>query len=382
MVSEQAGEAPPSTAEVAYAPHMRAPEGIETPAMFLDLDVVEENIARMQRAIDRTGSVMRPHVKTHKSVRLARMQLEAGAVGITASSAGEAEVFADAGVADIFIGFTVWAAGARGRRIRDLHERVRLRVGVDSIDGAAQLAQAVHGSARRLQVVIEIDSGAGRAGVPPQQAGELASAAAGLGLDPVGVFTYAGQAGASRQAREPGAADERRSMTEAAASFESSGLPAQVVSAGTTPTALLSAGPPVTEVRPGEYLVNDADNVRLGTCSGGEDVALLVAATVVSTAVPGQVILDAGSKALGREGNPQKGFGVVPQVPGSFLRLLNEHHGYLTVPEGVRRPQLGEVVTIVPNHACPVANLFDEYVVARSSTVVGRWPVDARSHLY
>src|SRR5699024_1326637 len=137
MVSEQAEEAPPSTAEVAYAPHMRAPEGIETPAMFLDLDVVEENIARMQRAIDRTGSVMRPHVKTHKSVQLSRMQLEAGSVVIIASSAGEAEVFSDAGVADIFIGFTVWAAGARGRRIRDLHERIRISVVDDSIDGAS-----------------------------------------------------------------------------------------------------------------------------------------------------------------------------------------------------------------------------------------------------
>ena len=110
-------------------------------------------------------------------------------------------------------------------------------------------------------------------------------------------------------------------------------------------------------------------------------MGLLVATTVVSTAVDGQVIIDAGTKTLGREGNPEKGFGLVPSIPGSVLRLLNEHHGYLSIPDGVPRPSVGEVLTLVPNHACPVANLFDEYVVVNGGSAPKRWPVDARGHL-
>jgi D-serine deaminase-like pyridoxal phosphate-dependent protein len=368
--------------EIVTATYLRPPGDIETPAVFIDLDVVDANIRRMQDALTFSGVKLRPHMKSHKSVRVARLQVEAGASGITVSSAGEAEVFADAGFDDIFIAYTVWASGARGDRIRKLHERIRLSVGVDSLAGAEQLAYAVRGVQRPLEVLIELDCGAHRTGVDPQTAGDLAAEVERLGLRVRGVFTYAGQAGRSPEARLIGANDELRAAEAAIDAFGQHGLRAEVVSAGSTPTALLSSRSPLTESRPGEYVFNDADNVRLGTCRGLEDVGLLVASTVVSTAVQGQVILDAGTKVLGREGSPERGYGQVPSIPGSFLRLLNEHHGYLSMPEGVARPSVGDTVTVVPNHACPVANLFNEYLVVRSGSVIDHWLVDARGHLY
>lgn len=356
---------------------------IETPAVLVDLDVVDANIHRMQAAMAGRGVGLRPHVKSHKSVNLARRQLQAGAIGITVSSVGEAEVFAEAGFEDIFLAYTIWAGSRhRAERVMRLHSRVRsFSIGVDSEAGAQRLADATRGSRRPLRVLVEIDSGAHRTGVSPKGAGELAVACQRLGLDVAGVFTYAGHAGKSREARVEGAADEVRAAEEAIASFSMQGMPVEIVSAGSTPTALLSSRPPITESRPGEYIFNDADNVRLGTCEGLADVALLVAATVVSTAVDGQVIIDAGTKVLGREGNAEKGFGLVPSIPGSSLRLLNEHHGYLSIPDGVVRPAVGDMLTVVPNHACPVANLFDEYIVLQGGSPVDRWPVDARGHL-
>jgi D-serine deaminase-like pyridoxal phosphate-dependent protein len=359
------------------------PQGIETPAVFIDLDVVDANIKRMQAALSNSGVSLRPHIKSHKSVNLARRQLEAGAVGITVSSVGEAEVFAEAGCDDIFLAYTIWAGNPRrARRIRSLHEKVgSFSIGVDSVAGAQQLALATQGSSRPLRVLVEIDSGAHRTGVPPQEAGGLAAECLRLGLDVAGIFTYAGHAGKSREARPEGAGDEVRAAEQAVASFSAKGIPVGIVSAGSTPTAVISSRAPITESRPGEYIFNDADNVRLGTCESLADVGLLVASTVVSTAVQGQVIIDAGTKVLGREGNAEKGFGLVPSIPGSLLRLLNEHHGYLSIPDGVVRPSVGDVLTVVPNHACPVANLFDEYVVTQGGSETGRWPVDARGHL-
>lgn len=359
------------------------PPGIETPAVFIDLDVIDANIHRMQAALGNNGISLRPHMKSHKSVHLARRQLEAGAVGITVSSVGEAEVFAEAGFDDIFLAYTVWAGNSRrARRILNLHEKVgSFSIGVDSVAGAQQLALATQGSPRPLRVLVEIDSGAHRTGVPPQEAGGLAAECLRLRLDVAGIFTYAGHAGKSREARPEGAADEVLAAEEAIASFSARGIPVGIVSAGSTPTALISSRAPITESRPGEYIFNDADNVRLGTCESLADVGLLVATTVVSTAVDGQVIIDAGTKVLGREGNAEKGFGLVPSIPGSLLRLLNEHHGYLSIPDGVVRPSVGDVLTLVPNHACPVANLFDEYVVTQGGSDTGRWPVDARGHL-
>lgn len=355
------------------------PAGIETPAILLDPDVMEANIERMQTLADRARIGLRPHVKTHKSLEVGRRQLTAGAEGITAGTLGEVEVFARAGFDNIFFAYPFWAGGPRAARLRDVHEAIRLRVGLDSRDAADALA-GISRRGRPVEVVVEIDCGARRCGTPPGAAGELAAYARSVGLAPVGAFTYPGHGDRAPSARGTASDDEVTALAIARDALVGAAVEPLVLSAGSTPTSALSARPPVTELRPGEYVYNDLGKLRLGAC-GPADIAVFVAATVVSDAVPGQVIVDVGTKALGREGTPELGYGRAPAVPGAVLARLNEYHGFLSIPEGVSRPQVGDVLAIVPNHVCPAINLFDEVLVHRDGRVVDHWPVDARGHL-
>ena len=301
----------------------------------------------MQRVADTAGVRLRPHVKTHKSIALGRLQLAAGATGITAGTVGEVEVFAAAGFDDIFLAYPVWAGGTHGSRLRAIHDSIRLTVGLDSRRAAEALADAMTGSERPLQVVIEVDCGAARSGIPPDEAGALAVEAARLGLDPVGAYTYGGHGDRNPEARETAARDEIDALEIALRSMRKAGFEPTVASAGTTPTAAFVGRPPVTEIRPGEYIFNDIGKLRIGAC-GPADLALFVASTVVSDAVSGQVIIDAGTKALGREGSEARGYGVAAGLPGSFLRKLNEYHGFLAMDPGCPRPAVGDPVAIAP----------------------------------
>lgn len=351
------------------------PAGLDTPALVVDLAVVEANIARMQGVARAAGIDLRPHGKTHKSAEIGRRQIQAGAIGITAGTLGEVEAFAAAGIDDIFYAYPVVATSVRVKRLRAVRDRARLRVGLDS-RRAADLLGAAFDRGPRLEVVVEIDCGAHRCGVPPEEAGALAAHARSVGLEPVGVYTYPGHGSRDTSAPAGASDDEVAALDVGAAALRAEGIEPRVLSGGSTPTAARSARPPITELRPGEYVFNDLDNLRLGAC-GPNDLALFVAATVVSDAVPGQVIVDVGTKALGREGTPERGYGRAPAVAGSVLSRLNEYHGYLAIPDGTPRPQVGDVLAIAPNHVCPPVNLFDEMVVHEGGRLVGTWPVDA-----
>ena len=356
------------------------PSGLDTPALAIDLDIVETNADRMAAAMEARGVALRPHTKTHKSIALARIQQTAAPGGITVGTLGEAEVMAEAGFNDIFIAYPLWAAGPKAERLRALLERrdLRLLVGFDSALGAEQLAVAVAGSHAPLEVVLEIDPGYHRTGVPPADAGMLASAAANAGLTVVGVFTHGGHAYAGRDAVEPAAADEVAALEAAIDSLTVAGLGARVVSAGSTPTAAAAATAPVNEIRPGTYLLGDRIQVALGG-SSPEGVAIAVAATVVSTAAPGEVVIDAGAKTLTKDLPPYlDGYGFLPAYPEAFIERLSDYHGVVRIPEGTPAPRLGEVVAVIPNHACPVVDLHDAFVAHRSGSIVGIWPVDAR----
>ena len=281
-------------------------ERVDTPSPIVLVDVMQRNIDRMQAFGAEHDLDVRPHVKTHKCVEIGRRQVQAGAVGITAGNVGEAEVFAAAGFDDIFLAYPVWPSGTKGERIRRLAETTRLRVGVDNVAAIEALAEAMGDEPDRLQVVVEIDCGARRSGAPPEIAGDLALAARTRGLVPVGVFTYPGHGGSSRDARERAAHDQEVALTTAVRSFDDVGVTAEVVSAGSTPTVEFSTSSLITEIRPGEYVFCDLDNTRLGACAE-DQIALFVAATVVSDWVPDQVILDVGTKALGREGTRRRG---------------------------------------------------------------------------
>ena len=358
----------------------RLADRVDTPVPIVLVDVMQRNIERMQAFAVGHGLEVRPHVKTHKCVEIGRLQVEAGAVGITAGNVGEAEVFAAAGFDDIFLAYPVWPSGTKAERIRRLTGTVRLRVGVDSIAAIDALAEAMADEPERLQVVVEVDCGARRSGAPPEAAGELARAARKRGLVPAGVYTYPGHGSAGPDWRQRAARDQEAALTTAVRGFADVGLGVEVVSAGSTPTVAFSTGSPITEIRPGEYVFCDLNNTRLGACEE-DQIALFAAATVVSDWVPDQVILDVGTKAMGREGNPEKGYG---GIAGSkaVLAKLNEYHGFLAVPAGEPRPRVGTVVPVVPNHVCPVVASFEELVVTDSEgATLQRWEVAARGRL-
>lgn len=355
------------------------PAGLDTPCLVVDLDVVEANVRRLQAELDGRGVRLRPHAKTHKSVALSRIQLQAGAAGLTVGTLGEAEVFAAAGLTDLFVAYPVWAVGPKVARIRELHDAIGVIVGFDSVAGAERLAAAVAGSRHSLRVRLEIDSGGHRTGVgSPQVAADVARAAVELGLAVEGVFTHGGHGYAGPDARDAAAADEVRALTATADALAAVGLEVATLSAGSTPTMVAAAAGRVTEVRPGTYLLGDRTQVGLHSMAAGE-VALHVGATVVSAAVPGQVVLDAGAKTLTKDRAPYlEGHGHLPAYPAAVIERLYDYHGVVRTPDGASLPHLGEVVAIVPNHVCPVVDLFDSFVAVRGGEVVGRWPVDAR----
>ena len=359
------------------------PTGLDTPELVIDLDVVERNALRLQRALDERGVALRPHVKTHKSAELARIQIEAGARGITVGNVGEAEVFADAGFEDIFIAYPIRADGPKADRLRALASRpgLRLSVGFDSVDGARRLFDAVaaaDGSSEApLRVLLELDPGNRRTGAPPSDTAAIARVALDLGLDVVGVFTHGGHAYRPGGA-EPAGSDEVAALEQGAAALRGLGVSDPVVSAGSTPTQLTAATAPVTEMRAGTYLLGDRQQWTIGSVPD-DGIAAVVAATVVSRAVDGQVVIDAGAKTLTKDIAPYlEGYGAIPKYPHAVVERLSDYHGVVRIPPGTPEPRLGEVVVVVPNHICPVVDTRDAFTATRRGTIVGRWPIAAR----
>ncbi len=356
------------------------PEGLDTPALVIDLDIVERNARRMADSVAERGIALRPHVKTHKSVALARIQLDAGAVGVTVGTLGEAEVMAEGGVTDILLAYPIWVDDPKAARLRAVHEReaVRLTVGIDSAAGAERLAAAVAGSAKPLGVMIEVDPHYQRTGVDPALAGELGTHAARLGLEVRGVFTHGGHAYRGRDMVDGAANDELEAVTVARDALAAAGFENLTLSAGSTPTALLDLIAPVNEVRPGTYLINDRIELYMGACAPDE-IAMAVAATVVSDNIPGKFVINAGAKSLTKDMPPYlTGFGMIPAYPDGVIERVSDYHGEVRLPDAANSPRLGDVVAVVPNHACPVIDLYDTFIATRSGTIVGEWPIDAR----
>jgi D-serine deaminase-like pyridoxal phosphate-dependent protein len=350
-------------------------DDLDTPYLLVDLDVLRRNVDTIAAMVDGRGTALRPHAKTHKCLEIARLQLDAGAVGLTVATVGEAEIFADAGFTDLFIAYPVWAGSQRGRRLRALAERATLRIGIDSVEGAEALAGSLAGVA--AEVVVEIDSGHHRSGVQPGAAGKLAVTAARAGLDVVGVFTFPGHSYGPGRA-EPACENEFEAISEASASLYKVGISPRVRSGGSTPTIRLTESAAVlTETRPGVYVFNDAQQLELGTCEWS-DLALSAATTVVSRH-DSTIIVDAGSKVLGADQQRwATGGGRLPDYPDARVGAMSEHHATIAWPADVAIPELGAVLRVVPNHVCTTVNLADELVVISNGSIVDRWRVAAR----
>jgi D-serine deaminase-like pyridoxal phosphate-dependent protein len=350
------------------------PRELDSPYLLVDADILDRNLTRTAAEAAAGSIALRPHAKTHKCLPVARRQLELGAAGLTVATVGEAEIFADGGCADVFLAYPVWAAGGRGERLRRLADRVALRIGIDSAEGASTLASALRGAP--AQVLVEIDSGHRRSGVDPAAAVGVAAAARDAGLTVAGVFTFPGHGYGPGQ-RGRAAADEADALHRADLALRAAGMPTEVRSGGSTPTAALADRRVLTEMRPGSYVFNDAQQVELGACDWS-DVALCAVATVVSRR-DRQIILDTGSKVLGAD-RPgwTTGHGRLPDHPEARLTALSEHHATAVFPPEGPVPALGSRLRVVPNHVCTAVNLADELIVASGETVLERWPVAAR----
>lgn len=361
---------------------MTRPKQVPTPALFLDLEVLEANLDRMAGRADRLGVRLRPHVKTHKCVEVARKQRAAGAAGITVSTLEEAEVFARHGFGDM-----TWAFPVIPDRIGEaaaVDQRARLRLLVDRPEAVERLETAGH----PFHVWLEVDCGDGRSGVDPEGAAlvEMAEALAGsavLTFD--GLLTHSGQAyDVDDPARLADIAEvERAVMDRAAERLRDRGLEVPAVSVGSTPAVSRARSlEGVDEIRPGNYAFFDRTQAALGSCEI-EDIAVSVAATVVSTRPEaGRSVVDAGALALSKDVGPDD-----PQAPGGScmgalraedgglredarLVSLSQEHGLLDTAL-----PYGERVRIVPNHSCLTVACFDAFHAVRDDEVVGRWRI-------
>lgn len=347
-----------------------------TPYLRLDRARLAANLERAAQRAGAAGVVLRPHAKTHKSARIADLQRDAGAVGLTVATVGEAEVFADHGHDDLFVAYPLWLDVARGARVAALAERVGLTFGVDSAEGAAQAARVLGEARARVRVRVEVDSGHHRTGVAPADAGAVARAADAAGLVVEGIFTFPGHAyaaGAGAAARD----DEARALAEAADALRAVGLEPAVLSGGSTPTLGGELDHPgvLTELRPGVYALGDAQQWELGH-QPPHDVALWCVATVVSHA-GGRAVLDAGSKVLGADRAAySSGLGRLLDHHEARVVALSEHHATVDLA-GRALPPLGSRVRVVPNHACVAVNLADALHLDDEG-LEEPWPVDAR----
>jgi D-serine deaminase-like pyridoxal phosphate-dependent protein len=351
---------------------------LDTPAVLVDLDVLNRNIEAMSHLARRRGVALRPHAKSHKSTYVADLQLAAGASGLCLATAGEVEVMWNHGVEDLLLAYPVIGA-TKLRRLAPVVDTGSLTAVTDSLEVAQGYSALAKSVGRELPVLLEIDSGMGRAGVQPQDAGSLAADVARLpGLTVRGILTHAGhthravdQLGIERIAR-----DEVRAMQEARASIEDAGIEVEVVSAGSTITAAyLSADDGITEVRPGTYVYNDLRTLSRYACTA-DQLAVSMVATVVSRA-PGRATLNAGSKSITTSRAEPYGHGHLHNRPGSGFGLLSEEHGVLDLAPEDEDLRVGDRVRVLPIHVCVWMDLQAEVYGTRGGRLVKRIRVDA-----
>jgi D-serine deaminase-like pyridoxal phosphate-dependent protein len=357
---------------------------LATPALVLHGPRVRHNIQQLADYAATVGIGIRPHTKTHKSREIARLQLDAGAIGITVAKVSEAEAISDPDD-DVLLAYPPVGVGRAERLAQLAHDRT-MRAAIDSLSAVEQVSAAARSAGSTVGLLVDFDIGLGRTGVQSaQETLVLAKAidhAANVRLD--GIMIYPGQIGSlpTEQANELKAIDAL--VAEALALWAKHGLVARIISGGSTPTAyqshLISHQ---TEIRPGTYLFNDMNTVRGGYCTLN-DCAARVLATVISTARPGHIVLDAGSKTLAADppsSPPDAGYGHIVEYPEARIIRLNEEHGQADVRACPRKPKVGDRVTVIPNHICPCVNLRDSMWWWDPGDSLRRLPVDARGRI-
>jgi D-serine deaminase-like pyridoxal phosphate-dependent protein len=356
-----------------------------TPFILVDLEKLQQNIFKMQQFALGYGLSLRPHIKAHKTLEIARLQLTAGAKGLTVAKLGEAEIMAQV-AGDIFVAYQVVGAG-KIKRYLELNRNKKMTVAIDNLVQAAAMNSVAGEAGQVVQVYLEVDTGLNRCGLP--RGADLISLAKEItrlpNLELVGIFTHAGHVYAARREDVPEIGRfEGEELVRVKEDLTAAGIFIQEVSVGSTPTVFYAgqvAG--VTEIRPGNYVFYDAIQLGLGVCRE-EECALTVKTTVISTPSSDRCVIDAGSKVFGLDQGAHgaatvKGFGYVKGWPNLVISRLSEEHGVIAVdPTAGPAPIIGEVLEVIPNHACQVMNLTDYVYAVNGNNHISRWEVAAR----
>jgi D-serine deaminase-like pyridoxal phosphate-dependent protein len=355
---------------------------VDTPALVVSEAIMRRNIAGMAAFAASVGVSLRPHIKTHKTPRIARLQLAAGAVGITCAKVGEAEVMVDqAGVGDVLLAYPT-IGEPKMRRLVALMDRARIAVAVDSLAAAQMLSESMSRHDRTLDVVLEVNTGQNRSGVTVgAEAETLAVAIARLpNLTLTGIMTHEGHANSAPPGEiEAIAIAAGKAMVETAEAIRKHGIALPTVSVGSTPAAHFTptvSG--VTEMRPGTYVFNDNSAFRYGRI-GVDQCAARFVATVVSRSASDRCVLDTGSKSLAMDlSRGHDGHGYIVGHPDVRIVKLSEEHAVCSLPVGTSGLEIGDRVEIIPNHVCPTVNLMNELFIVRDGRIVDSWTVAAR----
>ncbi|HKP74854.1 MAG TPA: alanine racemase [Longimicrobiaceae bacterium] len=355
-------------------------DDLETPAAVVDVARMRDNLRRAGEYTRAHGLGWRPHTKTHKIAALAAEQVRAGALGVTVATPREAEVMAQA-ADDILLAYPPLGRSKLGR-LMALPEHVRLTVGLDSREALRGLADAVRAAGRRVGVLVEFDAGMRRVGVAtPEEAVALAREAAEMdGIEVRGVMYYPGHVRTLGAEQDAGIAALSATVRRFVDALADAGLAPEIVSGGSTPTFWRShevAG--TTEVRPGTNIFNDRITFTVGACAW-DQIAYSVLATVVSTAVPGQAVVDAGAKTIARDPAPNgvPGLGALLDRPEVLVSGVSEEHGILDLSRTDWRPRVGDRVRVVPNHVCVSVNLQERLWGIDGERIVDEWIVEGR----
>lgn len=363
---------------------------IETPSVVIDVEKVKKNISEMASSVSSNNCTLRPHIKTHKIPELAKLQIENGSTGITCAKVSEAEVMADAGISDIFLAYPT-VGNYRVERALELSKRVRLILGVDSIEGAQILSSAVVKKNIDCEVRLEIDTGLRRTGIQYDKAVDAAKIIAKLpGISLTGIFTFRGLSldGKKTDKFIDAGVDEGEKISAIATLIRNNGINIKDVSCGSTPTGKYAAGVDgVTEVRPGTYIFNDIMQVK-SRVAKAEECAASVLVTVISTPYEDTAIVDGGSKAISTDTTTGvfpfffEGYGKIVGRDNLILAHANEEHGIIKSNSGGTGLRIGDRLLIIPNHICTTINLHDHVYFLNADNSLRKVCVEARGKLY
>jgi D-serine deaminase-like pyridoxal phosphate-dependent protein len=360
-------------------------EELPTPSILIDGAIVRRNLQRMAEYTKEHRLHLRPHTKTHKSTLLGRMQMEFGAVGLTVAKVGEMKVMAE--VSDDLLMAYPAVHPSRCAELATLARGRSVRVGIDSTVAADALHDAARSAGVTIGILVDLDVGHHRTGVQgPYAALQLAqhvSKLDGLRLD--GLMFFPGHLSASIAGHEEILRAIDILLSGVSDLWSRHGLEAKIVSGGSTPTAYRShLMKRLTEIRPGTYVFNDMNCVR-GACAALDDCAARIVSTVISTAVPGQIVLDAGSKTLTSDRcgpAPDSGHGYIVEYPQAKITKLSEEHAQVDISGCDRVPKVGDRVHVIPNHICPCVNLQDNVWWKEDGDGPRRVPVEARGRVF